>query len=78
MKQNKESKADRALRALMKRFDFELRGKDVWMRQIGPMPARPFGMTCRGVLDAAERLIPIIREEEYHRGYTSIMEGGAK
>lgn len=59
--------------ALLRDFDFEVRGGDIWTRRIGPQPARPFGMQCRNLRDAAERLIPIIHDDEYHNRLTAIL-----
>lgn len=62
---------ERRILALLREFDFDVRGKDVWTRAIGYMPARPF-MRCRDIFDASERLIPIIRDDNYHRRLTAI------
>lgn len=58
--------------SLLREFDFEVRGKDIWTSRIGFMPARPFGRRCRDIFDGAEQLIPIIRYEDYQRRLRAI------
>lgn len=64
----------KALAELLARFDFEVRGNDIWRKRVAYMPARPFGMTCRDIYDACDQLIPIIHDDKYHNQLIRINE----
>jgi hypothetical protein len=62
----------KAIAELLARFDFEVRGNDIWQKRIAYMPAQPFGRTCRDIFDAADQLIPIIHDDGYHNQLNQI------